>query len=130
MTKIRLLSSPTNPRDVYLKPAEVLARFDWRHSYGYRMLASAGFPQAIGGRYRLDTVLAWEDRVLSGELSGRPDPAAKDTADADHSNATPHVVVPDQPAVHPVARATASGADTPITAAPTRRRTRGTRKDA
>lgn len=37
------------------------------------MLRSEGFPPPIGGAYRLDALMAWENGVLSGELPGVPD---------------------------------------------------------
>lgn len=117
MTQNLLLDNPPDPRDVYLKPAEVLARYDWRKTYGYRMLASTGFPPAIGARYRLDTLLAWDACVLSGDLPGRPDPVAKRPAEGTATGSSP------------VLDETAPAAVETITA-PARRRTRGTRRDA
>jgi hypothetical protein len=64
----------TDPRDIYLKAEEVHRRYTWGRTLGYEMLRSTGFPRALGGRYRLDTLLAWDERVLTGELTGRPDP--------------------------------------------------------
>lgn len=63
----------TDPRDIYLKAEEVHRRYTWGRTLGYGMLRSTGSPRAIGGRYCLDTLLAWDARVLAGELTGRPD---------------------------------------------------------
>ena len=71
----------TSPNHTYLTSREVIARFRWGRTFGYQMLSSTGFPRTIGGRYRLDTLIDWEDRVLSGELTGRPD-SRDDQADA------------------------------------------------
>ena len=62
-----------DPRHVFLTAKEVIVRFGWGRTYGYQMLKSSGFPRRIGGRYRLDTLMNWEDRVLSGEIPGDPD---------------------------------------------------------
>jgi hypothetical protein len=102
----------TSPHHTYLTSREVIARFRWGRTFGYQMLASTGFPRTIGGRYRLDTLIAWEDRVLSGELTGRPDPR-DDQADA----APRQITEPDEVGA-------AADGDVLI-AAPTRRRTRG-----
>jgi hypothetical protein len=102
----------TSPNHTYLTSREVIARFRWGRTYGYQILASTGFPRTIGGRYRLDTLIAWEDRVLSGELTGRPDPR-NDQADA----APRQITEPDEVGAAPDADV--------LIAAPTRRRTRG-----
>src|SRR6476469_6147253 len=54
----------TDPRHIFLTGKDVIARFGWGRTYGYAMLSSTGFPKAIGGRYRLDSLMGWEDRVL------------------------------------------------------------------
>jgi hypothetical protein len=103
---------PVTPSQTYLTSGEVIARFRWGRTFGYQMLASTGFPRTIGNRYRLDTLIAWEDRVLSGELTGRPDPRN------DQADAAPRQITEPSPL--------GSAPDTDVLiAAPTRRRTRG-----
>jgi hypothetical protein len=55
-----------DPRHTFLRPAEVFLRYGWKKSKGYDMLQSPGFPRRVGDKYRLDTLLAWEERELSG----------------------------------------------------------------
>src|SRR4051794_22583456 len=58
-----------DPRHVFLGPAEVFLRYGWKKSKGYEMLQAPGFPRRIGGKYRFDTSLAWEERALVGPNS-------------------------------------------------------------
>lgn len=44
------------------------------------MLDSPGFPRRIGDKYRLDTLLAWEERELAGLNVGLPRPRPPDCA--------------------------------------------------
>ena len=61
-----LIQSETEPCNVFLSAAEVIARYGWGRTKGYRVLRSEGFPRAIcGDRYRLDTLIAWENAQLS-----------------------------------------------------------------
>lgn len=63
------------PADVFLTATEVIARYGWGRTKGYRVLRSAGFPRPIGGdRYRLDALLRWENDQLSAPLSERSTP--------------------------------------------------------
>jgi hypothetical protein len=64
-----------DPTHTFLVPAEVFARYRWGRTKGYQMLKSAGFPRAIGGAYRLDTLTAWEEEQLAG-----PRPAADEAS--------------------------------------------------
>jgi len=57
-----------DPRHTFLKPQEVIARFRWGRTRGYLELKKPGFPRPIGGNYRLDTLIAWEDRCLAGDV--------------------------------------------------------------
>ena len=41
------------------------------------MLMSPVFPRPIGGRYRLETLIAWEARVLAGDLEHESPPAPR-----------------------------------------------------
>jgi len=49
----------------FLKPQEVIARFRWGHTRGYLELKQPTFPRPIGGNYRLDTIMAWEEWCLT-----------------------------------------------------------------
>ena len=60
-----------DPRHTFLKPQEVIARFRWGRTRGYLELKKPGFPRPIGGNYRLDTLIAWEDRCLAGDVPER-----------------------------------------------------------
>src|SRR3954471_22805223 len=62
-----------HPRHVFLTAKETIVRYGWGRTYGYLMLKSTGFPRRIGDRFRLDTLIAWEQAGLAGELPGRPD---------------------------------------------------------
>jgi hypothetical protein len=87
------------------------------------MVQSTGFPRRIGDRFRLDTLIAWEQAVLAGELLGRPD-------DPDSPGAEATSVSGPRPEPTPPAGSPAPiGDDVPV-AAPTRRRTRGNRRAA
>lgn len=55
--------SMPSPEHVFLTARQVIARYGWGRTKGYRMLKSDDFPRAIGGdRYRLDTLMEWERR--------------------------------------------------------------------
>jgi hypothetical protein len=54
-----------DPRQTFLKPQEVIARYRWGRTRGYLELKKASFPRTIGGNYRLDTLVAWEDWCLT-----------------------------------------------------------------
>ncbi|GAA1970995.1 hypothetical protein GCM10009798_34720 [Nocardioides panacihumi] len=73
----------TDPSTTYLNAKEVFVRFGWKKTFGYDMLKVEGFPTPIGTRYRLDSLLQWELRVLAGELSGRPPRKPKQLASKD-----------------------------------------------
>jgi predicted DNA-binding transcriptional regulator AlpA len=111
-----------DPRHVFLTAKEVILRYGWGRTYGYQMLRSTGFPRRIGDRFRLDSLVAWEQAVLAGELTGRPD-------DPDFQGGTATTVTSPQPEPEPPAGSAPVGDDVPV-AAPTRRRTRGTRRAA
>lgn len=74
------MTTPTNvptplnndPRHTFLTPREVFTRFRWGKTKGYEVLKQVGFPLPIGGAYRLDLLMAWEDRVLTGAENGSP----------------------------------------------------------
>jgi hypothetical protein len=45
------------PRQTFLKPQEVIARYRWGRTHGYRELKKASFTRPIGGNYHLDTFI-------------------------------------------------------------------------
>jgi predicted DNA-binding transcriptional regulator AlpA len=58
--------------DVFLTAAQVITRYGWGRTKGYRVLRSAGFPRPIAGdRYRLDTLIAWEDAQVASPQQPR-----------------------------------------------------------
>lgn len=59
---------PTDPAHTFLAAKEVIARYGWGRTMGYQVLASPGFPRAIAGRYRLDTLIAWEEPQPAAEV--------------------------------------------------------------
>lgn len=66
--------SSVDPASAFLTALEVIARYGWGRTKGYRMLRSEGFPRPIGGdRFRLDTLIAWENAQLA---AARPAKAA------------------------------------------------------
>lgn len=72
-------SSPrvTNPRHTFLTAKEVIARYGWGRTKGYQVLRQRGFPRPVGrDRYRLDALMAWEDRQLAQD-----EPTVTDVAD-------------------------------------------------
>lgn len=67
---------PVDPASVFLTALEVIARYGWGRTMGYRMLRSDGFPRPIGGdRYRLDTLVAWENAQLASSRPAKPVPS-------------------------------------------------------
>ncbi len=56
-----------SPRDVFLTLTEVAQRYRWGRTKTAEMRRTPGFPKALGGVYRLDTLQAWEDRLLAAE---------------------------------------------------------------
>jgi hypothetical protein len=79
----------------------VILRYDWSRTYGYLMLRSTGSPRRIGDRFRLDTLITWEQAVLAGVLSGRPDELATPAATA----ASPAATDPEPEPTPPVSSA-------------------------
>ena len=55
-----------DPLHNFLTAQEVIARYGWGRTKGYQMLRSRGFPRPVGrDRYRLDSLLNWEDVQIS-----------------------------------------------------------------
>ena len=67
---------PADPTVAFLSALEVIARYGWGRTKGYRLLRSEGFPRPIGGdRYRLDTLVAWENAQLAAVRPVEPAPS-------------------------------------------------------
>ena len=65
-----------DPASAFLTALEVIARYGWGRTKGYRMLRSEDFPRPIGGdRYRLDTLIAWENAQLVAARPAKPVPS-------------------------------------------------------
>ena len=65
-----------DPASAFLTALEVIARYGWGRTKGYRMLRSDSFPRPIGGdRYRLDTLIAWENAQLAAARPSKPVPS-------------------------------------------------------
>lgn len=63
----RLMTNYTTPPEhIFLSKREVIERYGWGRTKGYQLMASPDFPRSIGGRYRLDKLIAWEERQLAG----------------------------------------------------------------
>ena len=55
-----------DPLHSFLTAQEVIARYGWGRTKGYQTLRSRGFPRAVGrDRYRLDSLLVWEDAQIN-----------------------------------------------------------------
>lgn len=54
-----------DPRHTFLTAREVIARYRWGRTKGYEQLRKVDFPRPVAGRYRLDLLMAWEDRQLA-----------------------------------------------------------------
>lgn len=76
-------SYPGDPQHCFLSAKEAIARVGWGRTKGYRMLRTSSFPRAIGGSFRLDTILAYEERVLAGEIDPDAELRALDAAEDD-----------------------------------------------
>ena len=51
-----------DPRHTFLSARDVFTRYGWGRTQGYVHIKTPGFPRPVlGGKYRLDTLLAWED---------------------------------------------------------------------
>lgn len=57
--------SDQDPRHTFLTAGEVIARYRWGRTKGYAQLRNRDFPRPVAGRYRLDLLMAWEDRQLA-----------------------------------------------------------------
>jgi hypothetical protein len=80
---------------VFLTARQVFSRYGWGKSKGYEILKSDGFPNSIGGKYRLDSLIRWEERLLDGgscTASSGPDP--EPTAPNEHVTAAAPTVLP------------------------------------
>ena len=69
-------SGGVDPASAFLTSLEVIARYGWGRTKGYRMLRSEGFPRVIGGdRYRLDTLVDWENAQLAAARPAKAVPS-------------------------------------------------------
>lgn len=60
------LPDGADPRHTFLTVRDVMARYGWGRTKCYQMMRRPGFPRPVGGdRYRLDTLMAWEDAQLT-----------------------------------------------------------------
>jgi len=67
--------SKADPSSVFLTALEVIDRYGWGRTKGYGLMRSDDFPRPIGGdRYRLDTLIAWENAQLSATRPTKPTP--------------------------------------------------------
>jgi hypothetical protein len=83
---------PTDPKHTFLKAKEVFVRYKWGRTKGYQVLQRPGFPRAIEGSYRLDTLIAWEDAQLAQVLEvaeAITAAAAETTAEVDATTGMP-----------------------------------------
>ncbi|HET7407524.1 MAG TPA: hypothetical protein VFJ21_10375 [Mycobacteriales bacterium] len=63
------LPDGADPRHTFLSARDIMARYGWGRTKCYEMMRRADFPTAVGGdRYRLDSLMAWED----AQLAARP----------------------------------------------------------
>src|SRR5579875_1578278 len=71
---VELLPPALAPEHTFLSAGQVIARYGWGRTKGYRMLRTDGFPTPIGGdRYRLDALMEWEKRHQA-TVRSRPSP--------------------------------------------------------
>ena len=79
----KILGATTDPRHTFLTAREVIARYGWGRTKGYEVLRRRDFPRpVVGDRYRLDTLMAWEDsqvqeRQRPNEHTSTPFPMRK-----------------------------------------------------
>ena len=75
-TVLFMTENTPSAEHTFLTRREGLARYQWSQRTSYLRVAAPGFPRPIGGRFCLDTLIAWEER----ELAGLNAPAAAPTA--------------------------------------------------
>jgi predicted DNA-binding transcriptional regulator AlpA len=70
LTELPGVSETRDPRHTFLTAQEVIARYGWGRTKGYQVLRRRDFPKPVAGdRYRLDTLMAWEDSQLGQQRS-------------------------------------------------------------
>ena len=91
-------ATPTGDQ-VFLSPRQVFSRYGWGRTKGYEMLKSPSFPNAIGGKYRLDSLIQWENWLLDGgELAvDRTPPSHGPDTTGHHRDASATTVAPVRP---------------------------------
>lgn len=70
-----------HPEHTFLTTKQVFARYGWGRTRGYQMLATEDFPPRIGGSFRLDTLVAWEERELKRQTDAKAAATTVETAD-------------------------------------------------
>lgn len=62
-----------DPRNTFLTRRQLQQRYGWGRTKTYQATAHSSFPKPIGGdRYRLDSLLRWEDCQLGGDMGVVP----------------------------------------------------------
>lgn len=64
--------SDHDPRHTFLTAREVIARYRWGRTKGYEQLRDRDFPRPVAGRYRLDLLMAWEDKQITEAAVAAP----------------------------------------------------------
>ena len=57
-------SYPVESRLVWVEPKQVLEHYGWAKTKGYEYMRAADFAKKANGKFRLDTLLRWEDLQL------------------------------------------------------------------
>jgi hypothetical protein len=115
-----------SPEHTFLTTSQVFQRYRWGRTRGYEIISSTGFPPRIGGSFRLDTLLDWEERELAtgretkaGQAHDCPTEAAADATASPRPQTTPDTANPDD----------VEGPHEPLVI-PGRRRTRGVQRES
>jgi len=69
-----------DPRNTFLTRCQLQQRYGWGRTKTYQATAHSSFPKPVGGdRYRLDSLLRWEDGQLNGDFAVVPTSGAAST---------------------------------------------------
>jgi hypothetical protein len=113
----------------FLTSEQVFARYGKRRTAGYHLLHSERFPNRVAGKYRLDTLLAWEEENLhpqEQDADSRGRDTGMEDSDPDLTGEVPAEGDPTAPA-----QASPDSAVTPgeqRSSLPPRRRSRGRKR--